>query len=635
MSIRRPRILALAGVPLLALAACGDLLTDDTPGPQRVLVQLNEAEFGRKLRAGYPVRLELFASDPGGLGVGGVEVRWTPGEGHGTVTPDRDRTNGNGFIEAIWTPGTAAGDQRVRVEADGIATADTLQMTILPDTVVGSVVLRAEADSLVEGESQSVALERVADRYGNPYDLAGGGDLAPPPVTFASLDPAVLEVAVDGTTARVTGLAPGTGRVVAASGGKADTVQVIVRKFVPPGSFRLVRAGSFYGCGATPTGGAYCWGENGLGQLGLGTSDSPVPAPAAVAALAGTDVTDFGVSELHTCAVASGALWCWGDNSAGQLGDGTFDPRLAPVRVDAPAGTVFQAVGAGLAHTCALAEDGAVWCWGDNSAGQLGTDAGPGDPSAVPVRVAAPAGVSFSALSVGGVHSCALTAAGAAWCWGDNSTGQLGNGTFDPATGVTEVQGAGFTQLGAGFLHSCAVAAAGQVLCWGDNSAGQLGNGGADPSPVPVPVSGTLAAAQVSAGSFHSCAVTADGRAFCWGANGSGQLGNGSDEAASAPVEVASGAIRFTAVDAGNEHSCALGTDLEAYCWGRNAAGELGTGTAGGPSLRPVRVASPAAPVTARASVTRPAGARARPPRVPAACADLPSRTRTKLRICR
>lgn len=634
----RPRILALAGMALLALAACSDLLQDEAPEPQRVLVQLKQEEFGRAFRAGYPVRLELFVSDQGGLGVEGVEVRWNVDPEQGTVQPDRERTNGNGFVDATWTPGTTAGTQRVRAELAASGASDTLLVEVLPDTVVGTVALRAETDTLAEGQSQTLSLARVEDRYGNAYDLASTGNDGPPPTTFATLDPGVLEVAVAGRAALVTGLAPGTGRVVATVGGRADTVEVVVKRFVPPGSFRRVSAGAYYSCASTLTGAARCWGENGAGQLGTGSAGAPAATPTALPALAGEDVTSFGTGDFHACAVAAGDVWCWGENFAGQLGDGTFDARQTPGRVQRPAGVSFVAVGAGIVHTCALGADGSAWCWGDNSAGQLGNGAGPGDPGPEPVRVAVPAGITFSQLSVGGVHTCALTPAGEAWCWGDNSTGQLGAGTFDAAAAPVAVQAPGpLRQVGAGVLHACAVSTAGQVLCWGDNSAGQLGNGTTDPSAAPVAVSGALAAVEVSGGLQHTCAVTpaTDGRIFCWGANASGRLGTDGEQDSPIPVEVQSGTLRFQAVDVGNEHSCALGTDSEAYCWGRNSAGEVGNGSASQAVLKPVRVASQAAGARTAVSPSRPRAAVSRGTRRPATCGQLPVRIRTKLRICR
>jgi alpha-tubulin suppressor-like RCC1 family protein len=632
MLIRRPRTLALLGV-LFALAACSDLLKDDTSQPRRVLVQLGNQEFGKPLRAGYPLHVELFVSDNGGLGVGEVAVRWLPGTG--TVQADGERTNGNGFLTAVWTPATTAGNQRLLVEIEENGVADTLSVPIVPDSVVGEVTLEAEDDTLVEGESQTVSLTHAADRYGNAYSLAGTATDAPPPFTLTTPDTAVLAVAANGTTALVTGRAPGTGRVIARVGAKADTVTIVVKEFVAPGSFKHLQASANFGCAASLAGAAYCWGGDDSGRLGIGGGGSK-SVPTALPALAGMDVTAFGLGELHACAVAAGDVWCWGDNSSGQLGDGTFDAHSTPVKVQRPDGVTFVAVSAGVIHSCALAEDGSAWCWGDNSLGELGTSDGSGAPSATPVQVAVPAGTSFRQLASGAAHNCAVTDADALWCWGYNDFGQVGDGTNTTSIApVAIAAGTAFRQVGAGYLHSCAVTTAGAVLCWGDNSTGQLGTGSTDPANAPAAVSGSLSAVEVSGGFSHSCALASDGRVFCWGINGSGRLGTGNETDSAVPVAVQSGAIRFQAVDVGYEHSCALGTDNEGYCWGPNSNGQLGIGSDGGASLTPARVVSPVAPAASRAPTVRPSRAAPRGPRPTRLCARVSPAIRGKLNICR
>lgn len=638
MWIRRSRALALAGVPLLALTACSDLLQDDDAPPQRVVV--NQVDEDRDYRVGEPVVLEAFVADAGGLGVGSVPVSWAVDTDGGTVVAEGDRTSGNGFLGATLNPGTRAGARRVWVEVGGIGAADTVNVVIAPDTVVGTVELTAAADTVVEGDDVILTIAGVADRYGNAYDLdATGSDGLPSPPSVTTLDPAVLELAGTGTSYVVTGLAPGTGRVVARVGGRADTVEIVVEKFIPPGSFRAVSGGYYFTCGLSPTGGAFCWGEGAFGKLGTG-SDAPRAVPTAVEGLAEVEVTGMDAGDNHACAVtAVGDVWCWGDNTVGQLGDGSNTSSSVPVKAVRPAGVVFVDVGTGALHTCARTEAGGVYCWGDNSLGQVGNGDASGASSSIPVEVAGLAGTAFAELAVGGGHSCARTAAGATWCWGYNELGSAGTGTFDPIVAVpTPVQGGvAFASLGLGYMHSCGVTTGGTVHCWGDNSSGQLGNGGADPSAEPVAVSGALTAMGVAGGLFHTCAVASDGRAYCWGANGSGRLGTNNEDPSAVPVEAQSGTIRFGAVDLGLEHSCAVGTDNEAYCWGTNVSGELGNDRPGEASLRPTRVVSPLAPAASRAAGAVPArssAVAARGARRPATCtASLPARLRA--RVCR
>src|SRR5207245_5107257 len=126
-------------------------------------------------------------------------------------------------------------------------------------------------------------------------------------------------------------------------------------------------------------------------------------------------------------ATVAGAAYCWGDNGFGQLGDGTTTSQSSPVLVQAPPGVSFAAVTGGVAHTCGVTAAGIAYCWGRNLEGQLGD--GTTMNRLTPVPVQAPAGVSFAAVGAGDFHTCGVTATGAAYCWGANGSGQLGDGT--------------------------------------------------------------------------------------------------------------------------------------------------------------------------------------------------------------
>jgi alpha-tubulin suppressor-like RCC1 family protein len=193
----------------------------------------------------------------------------------------------------------------------------------------------------------------------------------------------------------------------------------------------------------------------------------------------------------------------------------------------------FAAVSAGGYYTCGVTATGAAYCWGNNSIGGLGD--GTTTERLTPVRVAG--GVSFAAVSEGIGHTCAVTAAGAAYCWGSNDRGELGDGTRTgpqqcsifacSTTPVAVAGGVSFAAVSAGEFHTCGVTAGGAAYCWGDNTFGQLGDGTTTFPSSPVLVAGGVIFAAVSAGSFHTCGVTAAGAAYCWGYNGYGQLGNG------------------------------------------------------------------------------------------------------------
>jgi len=237
-----------------------------------------------------------------------------------------------------------------------------------------------------------------------------------------------------------------------------------------------------------------------------------------------------------------------GDGTLGQLGDGFLDSSTTPVAV--VGGLRFTAISVSFRFTCALTTSGAGACWGDNSFGQLGNGqlgngAGPFD-----VPAAVTGGFSFLSVSPGrpfsdGIHlradRCGLAAGGAAYCWGDNVLGQLGNGsiTIPSSTPGAVAGGLSLVAVSAGRAHTCGVTANGTTYCWGDNSGGQLGDGSTTPSSAPVAVAGGLSFGTVSARSAHTCGPTAGGTAYCWGDNPFGQLGNNSTTSSTVPVKVA------------------------------------------------------------------------------------------------
>jgi len=244
---------------------------------------------------------------------------------------------------------------------------------------------------------------------------------------------------------------------------------------------------------------------------------------------------------------------------------------------------VFAVLSTGNVHTCGVTAAGAAWCWGYNWDGEVG-DGTFNFPSS-PVAVLG--GHTFTAVTNGVDHTCALAAGGAAWCWGRGSSGQLGNGSADGSSVPVAVSGnLSFTSLSAGIMHTCGSTSGGAAYCWGYNAAGELGNGTTTGSNLPVQVSGSHAFASVSAGTnfdeatngSHSCGVTTGGALFCWGYNGFGQLGDGTTTSGSTPVAVSS-SLTFASVSAGNLYTCAVTTGGAAYCWGSNTYGQLGNGT--------------------------------------------------------
>jgi alpha-tubulin suppressor-like RCC1 family protein len=290
--------------------------------------------------------------------------------------------------------------------------------------------------------------------------------------------------------------------------------------------------------------------------------------------------TQMSTGFRHTCGVTpSQQTYCWGDNKAGELGDGTTTNRSLPTLV--AGGHRFTAVAAGYDHTCALTNVGDAYCWGNDREGELGINSS-NDTSKTPVAVMG--GIQFTRLSLGIFFGCGLTSGGAAYCWGDNYRGQGGMGdslTFNPLP--TAVTGAHtFTSIGASSTYetTCGVASGGAAYCWGENTVGNLGTGTADAAahPVPAAVTGGHVFSALSAGS--SICALAGGAAYCWGDNSVGTIGIGSSDVLSHPTPVlVSGGLSFASISSGITSVCALTGAGAAYCWGSNTSGQLGDGT--------------------------------------------------------
>jgi alpha-tubulin suppressor-like RCC1 family protein len=404
-------------------------------------------------------------------------------------------------------------------------------------------------------------------------------------ITYTAIAPTGLEVSVGSTsvadsstlTIAASSALP-EGRYVLVVKGTADgvapqqaamTVTVSVKR---PPVIDLVFAGA-HTCALTITGAAYCWGFNGHGELGNGDTAAVNSTPVAVAG--GLKFQTLSVSKVDgvTCGLtADGVAYCWGDNSGGQLGDGTRTDRLTPTPV--AGGLSFTSIAVGNSHACGVAMSGTAYCWGTTPNGAFGD----GTVGTHLAPTATAAGLLLESIVAGSDYTCALTTDGAAYCWGLGVQGQLGNGeAVIRRTPVPVAGGLTFFGLAAGGMSTCGVTFGLETYCWGLNLTGTLGDGTFSRRLVPVPVSGGLTFQSISAGFETMCGVTEAGTGHCWGYN-FGALGDGTSEHRSAPGTV-SGGLEFHRIAAGTGYSCGVTTSGSVYCWGDNSNGQLGNGT--------------------------------------------------------
>ncbi len=292
----------------------------------------------------------------------------------------------------------------------------------------------------------------------------------------------------------------------------------------------------------------------------------------------GKKAFDFQMGFVTACALkANGTLACWGRNGSGQIGDGTTTDREVPTAVSGIANVTMLDVGGYSA--CAVTNDGSLYCWGDNAYGQLGVE--DTQKRLKPTLVKSLKG-GIVQLALGYKHSCALVTGGRVMCWGLNETGQLGDGTLVSKNKPTYVKDLNnVVQIQAGTYHSCALKNTGSVFCWGDNRKGALGLGTKENKSVPTQIPSLSDVIHIAgSGNGTGCAVRKSGDVHCWGVNNRGENGTGkvggNTYRPNPPVVGLSGAMR---VFGGQHYLCALTREKSVYCWGDNRNGQMGRGS--------------------------------------------------------
>ena len=359
-------------------------------------------------------------------------------------------------------------------------------------------------------------------------------------------------------------------------------------------------AKGLHSCSILDNGSLMCWGLNNRGQIGIGTTTN-AHTPQWVDLGSGTNVTQVANGYRHTCAMLeNGSLMCWGENSNGQLGNGqSYNTQTTPLWVDLGAGRTATRIDASNDNICAIVDNGSLYCWGTNSNGMLNENPILLSRQFTP-RWIDLGGHTPSSISVGNMNVCTILNNGSLYCWGDDSYGQLARGSvtgsdsWDPlyvdfGTGVT------VSEVDVGSQHLCAIVDNGSLYCWGRNNYGQLGNGSggsSNPStgtPSWVDLGTGRTAVAVSAGSANTCAIVDNGSLYCWGTNSYGEVGIGTTGGTPyTPQWVDLGVGRTAvAVSTGTTHTCATLDNGSISCWGSDYSGALGNGAGASDSSSP------------------------------------------------
>jgi alpha-tubulin suppressor-like RCC1 family protein/uncharacterized protein YjdB len=548
---------------------------------------------------GKTTPLTATLKDAAGNVLTGRAVTWT------SASTAIATIDGNGVVT-----GVAVGNTTITAASEGKTAQAAITVSAVP---VASVVVTPNAPTVKAGATIALAAELKDDQ---------GNVLTGRQIAWSSS--ATTVATVDAATGVVTGVAVGTATLTATSEGKTGSTTVTVSAAAKPVNAIVLAP-------ALDTLEAYS--SEMIGRV-LKDADGNVltnreitwtssnPAVAAIdpvtGMLTGVDrgtVTVTATSEgktatvtrvvvikyrsisagtMHACDIASGGIvWCWGLNGTeGRIGGSQLGANVmsnVPVRI--PGDVRFAQISTYGRHTCGITSAGKAYCWGYNGWGGLG-DGSNLSQSYTPVAVSG--GITFRAISAGGDHTCGVATDNRAFCWGNNDWRQLGTGSVFTTSPTLVSETLRFSKITAGTSFTCGITTGNETYCWGANQIGQVGDGGKISYgnvyvSAPQKVVGGKTFQSVTLGNQFACALTQIGEGYCWGSNGS-KLGNGSTGVdSSSPVQVGGGVL-FQSISSGFGHTCGVTTTQLVYCWGGNSSGQLGSTTQNG--ALPVRAGS-------------------------------------------
>jgi alpha-tubulin suppressor-like RCC1 family protein len=488
---------AVVAAAVVTLSACGDTEAPQgttNPPPPSPVASVTVSPTALTLLAGQSQQVTATTRDQAGTQLVGRSVTWS------TSAPAVATVSTAGMVA-----GVGAGSATITATSEGKSGSATVSVSSVPVVAFASVAtggahtcaLTASGAAYCWGRGESGQLgvpvpttTCTTDAGPSPCSktpVAVGGGL-----TFAQLAGGGAHTC--GLTSDGSAYCWGS-NVNGQLGDNAFTNRDAPVPVATGVKFVRIDAGTQHTCALTSDGKAYCWGSNTRGQLGDGTTTLRSGPVAVTGGLTFQRIAAGGFSIGHTCALTiGGAVYCWGDNALGQLGIGTggaesdLTAHPEPARVNGL--LTITAITAGLGrHTCALTGTGDAYCWGENSFGALGDGSFQHSPVPVPVG----GSLALAHVIAGGFigHTCGLTASGAAYCWGENEVGAVGDGsTVDRVRPAAVAGGLSFTNLDAGFRHTCGRATNGAVYCWGSGGAGQLGINSTSAMSVPTKVVG-------------------------------------------------------------------------------------------------------------------------------------------------